>query len=79
MKANASRTTTKKLLFTVAFSGLLFTNSTLMAQDQLVKDQLVKDKVLATVNGDNITESQLEIAATQSKVNFKEITPVQKK
>ena len=74
MKASASKTTTQKLLFIVAFSGLLLTSSALMAEDQLVED-----KVLATVNGQNVTESQLEVAALQSKVNFKEITPEQKK
>ena len=71
MKASASitKTTSSKRLIAVAFSSLLITSSPLMAED----------KVLATVNGQNVTESQLEIAATQSKVNFKEITPVQKK
>ena len=71
MKASASitKTTSSKLVFAVTFSSLLITSSPLMAED----------KVLATVNGQDVTESQLEIAATQSKVNFKEITPVQKK
>ena len=71
MKASASitKTTSSKLVFAVTFSSLLITSSPLMAED----------KILATVNGQDVTESQLEIAATQSKVNFKEITPVQKK
>lgn len=74
MKPNALKLTTQKRLHTIVFSGLLLTTSALMAEGNLTKD-----KVLATVNGQNVTESQLEIAATQSKVNFKEITPVQKK
>lgn len=69
MTASVSQSMTQNLLFTIAFTGLLLTSSTLMAED----------KVLATVNGHDVTESQLEIAATQSKVNYKEITPVQKK
>lgn len=71
MKATTSiiKTSRKKLIFAVSFSALLLTASPLMAED----------KILATVNGQNVTESQLEIAAAQSKVNFKEITPAQKK
>ena len=65
MKATTSiiKTSRKKLIFAVSFSALLLTASPLMAED----------KILATVNGQNVTESQLEIAAAQSKVNFKEI------
>ncbi len=74
MKLSVLKSTTRKHFYTIAFSGLLISSSTLMAGDELVDD-----KVLATVNGQNVTESQLEIAAAQSKVNFKEITPVQKK
>ncbi|MCW8929415.1 MAG: peptidylprolyl isomerase [Gammaproteobacteria bacterium] len=70
MKASVSKNLTAKLLYTAVFSGLLLTNTALMAEE---------DKVIATVNADAITESQLEIAATQSKVNYKEITPDQKK
>ncbi|MCU7940084.1 MAG: peptidylprolyl isomerase [gamma proteobacterium symbiont of Bathyaustriella thionipta] len=40
---------------------------------------MAEDKILATVNGQDVTESQLEIAAAQSKINYKEITPEQKK
>ena len=71
MKATTSiiKTSRKKLIFAVSFSALLLTASPLMAED----------KILATVNGQNVTESQLEIAAAQSKVDFKEITPAQKK
>lgn len=52
----------------IAFTALFFTSPL-----------LAEDKVLATVNGEDITESQLEIAATQSKVNYKDITAEQKK
>lgn len=72
MKARTSiiKTSRKKLIFAASFSALLLTTITpLMAED----------KVLATVNGQSVTESQLEIAAAQSKVNYKEITPAQKK
>ena len=40
---------------------------------------LAEDKVMATVNGQNITESQVEIAATQSKVDYTSITAEQRK
>ena len=72
MKAKTSiiKTSRKKIIFAASFSALLLTTATpLMAED----------KVLATVNGQNVTESQLEIAAAQSKVNYNEITPAQKK
>jgi peptidyl-prolyl cis-trans isomerase C len=36
------------------------------------------DKVIATVNGQDIMESQLEIAAIQSKVNYKELSAEQR-
>ena len=63
------KTSKKQVLLSMAFSGLILSSSALIAED----------KVLATVNGQDVTESQLEIAATQSKVNFKDITPTQKK
>ncbi len=71
MKASASiiKATSGKLLFAAALSGLILTSSPLMAED----------KVIATVNGKAVNESQLEIAAIQSKVNLKDITPLQKK
>ncbi len=59
----------KKTALGLAFSTLFLTSSALLAED----------KVLAVVNGDNISESQLEIAATQSKVDYKNITPEQRK
>lgn len=74
MNASTLKTFPQKLLSLAIFSTLLLTSSALMAEDPLKTDT-----VLATVNGQNVTESQLEIAATQSKVNFKEITPTQKK
>ncbi|MCP3849018.1 MAG: peptidylprolyl isomerase [Gammaproteobacteria bacterium] len=72
MKLCTSTTLIKKsltTLSTIALSTLVLGSSVSMAEDT----------VLATVNGDNITESQLEIAAIQSKINYKEITAVQKK
>ena len=59
----------KKTALGLAFSTLFLTSSALLAED----------KVLAVVNGDDISESQLEIAATQSKVDYKNITPEQRK
>ncbi|MDX2505675.1 MAG: peptidylprolyl isomerase [Gammaproteobacteria bacterium] len=64
-----SKPTGKKLTLALAFSGLFLSATPLMAADA----------VLATVNGEDITESQLKIAAAQSKVNFNSITPEQKK
>jgi len=57
-----------KKLLTLACSTLLLSSSALMAED----------KVLATVSGSNVTESQLEIAAVQSKINYKDITAQQR-
>jgi peptidyl-prolyl cis-trans isomerase C len=59
----------KKLALALACSALFLAVSPLMAED----------KVLATVNGHKVTQSQLEIAAAQSKINVNEITPEQKK
>jgi len=59
----------KNLVLALACSGLFLASSTLVAQD----------KILATVNGQNVTESQLEIAAAQSKIDYKAITFEQKK
>ncbi|MCU7799687.1 MAG: peptidylprolyl isomerase [gamma proteobacterium symbiont of Lucinoma myriamae] len=59
----------KKLALALTCSALFLAASPLMAED----------KVLAIVNGHDITQSQLEIAATQSKINVKEITTEQKK
>ncbi len=59
----------KNLVLALACSGLFLASSPLVAED----------KILATVNGQNVTESQLEIAAAQSKIDFKAITPEQKK
>ena len=59
----------KNLVLALACSGLFLASSPLAAED----------KILATVNGQNVTESQLEIAAAQSKIDFKAITPEQKK
>ncbi len=64
-----TKSTLKKSALSLAFSALLISSSVLLAED----------KVIANVNGDNITESQLEIAATQSKVDYKNITPEQRK
>ncbi len=66
MKAN---TYTKKNLLVLAISSLLLSSSIAIAADA----------VLATVNGKDVTQSQLEIAAAQSKVDLKAITPEQKK
>ncbi len=62
------KTTPKKLALAIVFSSLCFTTSSILAAD----------KVLAVVNGDNVTESQLKIAALQSKVDFNSITSVQR-
>lgn len=62
--------TPKKLLVAIACSGLLFSSSVLMAEE---------DKVIATVNGSDVTESQLTIAAAQSKIDIKTISAEQKK
>ncbi len=58
-----------KKLLTLVCSTLLLSSSALMAED----------KVLATVNGSDVTESQLEIAAVQSKINYQDITAEQRK
>lgn len=57
----------KHLVLAFACSGLFIASSL-----------LAEDKVLATVNGQNITQSQLEIAAAQSKIDFKAISSEQK-
>jgi peptidyl-prolyl cis-trans isomerase C len=59
--------TQKKLLISLVFSGL-FSSSALMAED----------KIIVMVNGQAIHESQLKIAATQSKIDFQKITAEQK-
>lgn len=64
-----SRPVFNKTRLTIALSALLFSASPLLAED----------KVLATVNGQTISESQLEIAATQSKVDYEKITSEQRK
>jgi len=58
----------KKPLFALLSSTLLLGSSALMAED----------KVLAVVNGTDVTTSQLEIAATQSKVTLETLTDQQK-
>lgn len=57
-----------KQIMAIAFSSLLL-STPLMAEDS----------ILATVNGKNVTQSQLEIAAAQSKVDLTKITAQQKK
>ncbi len=74
MKRNMQKNTAKKSVFKktalgLALSALLISSSALLAED----------KVIANVNGEDISESQLEIAATQSKVDYKNITPEQRK
>lgn len=59
----------KKLSLALAFAGLCTITSPLLASDS----------VIAVVNGDNITESQLKLAATQSKIDYAAITAEQKK
>ncbi|MCU7835788.1 MAG: peptidylprolyl isomerase [gamma proteobacterium symbiont of Taylorina sp.] len=61
--------TSKQLTLALAFSGLCITTVPAIAQDT----------VLAIVNGDKVTESQLKIAAIQSNIKFEAITAVQKK
>lgn len=56
------------LALALIFSSLCFSATSIMAAE----------KVLAVVNGDEVTESQLKIAALQSKVDFTAITPVQR-
>lgn len=58
----------KKLALATAISTLCF----------MLNPVIAADSVLAVVNGDEVTESQLKIAALQSKVDFNAITPVQK-
>ncbi len=58
----------KKALFASLGSALLLSSSALMAED----------KIIAVVNGANVTTSQLEIAATQSKVTLETLTDQQK-
>jgi len=60
--------TSKKITLALALSGLM-----------VVMPGFAEDAVLAVVNGDDITESQLKIAAIQSKVDFTAITAGQKK
>ena len=62
------KNTPKKIALAVTFSGLCFMASPILAADS----------VLAVVNGDQVTESQLKIAALQSKVDFNAITATQK-
>ena len=57
-----------KLALAISLSGLLLISAPVIAED----------KVLAVVNGDNVTESQLKIAALQSKVDFTALTASQK-
>ncbi len=59
----------KKSPLVILCSSLLLASSTLFAED----------KIVATVNGHSIPESQVEIAAQQSQIDFKKITPEQKK
>ncbi len=70
MKRNtAKKSVFKKTALGLALSALLISSSALLAED----------KVIANVNGEDISENQLEIAATQSKVDYKNITPEQRK
>jgi peptidyl-prolyl cis-trans isomerase C len=59
----------KKLVLSVAFSATLLSSSSLFAEDA----------IFATVNGDTIPQSQLEIAAKQSQIDYSKITDQQKK
>jgi peptidyl-prolyl cis-trans isomerase C len=59
----------KKLTLALSFSALLISVTPLIAADNII----------ATVNGDEISERQLKIAATQSKVEFEALTPQQRK
>lgn len=63
------QTTPKKLTLALAFAGLCGLATPLIASDA----------VIAVVNGDKITESQLKLAATQSQIDYAAITPEQKK
>jgi len=63
------KTACKKPGLSIVFSALLLSATPLIAADAVV----------ATVNGDEITESQLKIAAAQSQVNYNDITAEQKK
>ncbi len=70
MKRNtAKKSVFKKTALGLALSALLISSSALLAED----------KVIANVNGEDISENQLEIAATQNKVDYKNITPEQRK
>ncbi len=70
MKRNtAKKSVFKKTPLGLALSALLISSSALLAED----------KVIANVNGEDISENQLEIAATQNKVDYKNITPEQRK
>lgn len=59
----------KKFAAAFTCAGLLLAASPLLAED----------KVVATVNGHDVTQSQLEIAATQSKIDINAMTPQQNK
>ncbi len=59
----------KKLALTLGCSALFLAATPLIAAD----------KVIAVVNGHNVTESQLKIAATQSKLDYQNISPEQRK
>ncbi len=68
-KNTAKNSVFKKTALGLALSAFLISSSALLAED----------KVIANVNGEDISESQMEIAATQSKVDYKNITPEQRK
>lgn len=57
-----------KIIFTATICALLLNSAALLAED----------KIIATVNGQDISEIQLIIAANQSKINFKDLNPEQK-
>jgi len=59
----------KHLSLALAFSSFCLVTTSAIAEDAII----------AVVNGDNITKSQLEIAAIQSKVEIDKITDEQKK
>ncbi len=60
----------KKISLSVVFSGLLLSSPILLALDK---------NVIATVNGQTITTEQLNLAASQSKINPEALTPEQNK
>ncbi len=68
-----------KFISALLFSSLFLSSTALIAEDSPTKDSSQEDRVIATVNGQDIAESQLKIVAIQNKIDYEKINQPQKK